>query len=236
MAEHMVVTREEWTAARRALLDKEKAFTQARDALTRERQALPWVRIDKSYVFKGPDGERSLGDLFGPHSQLVVSHFMFGPDWQEGCPSCSFWADGYDPMVVHLAARDVAFAAVSRAPLDRLQAYKARMGWSFDWVSSLDNDFNHDFKVSFTKDEIERGDVVYNYKPQGFSGEEAPGISTFIKNEGGAIYHTYSSYARGLDMMNAAYHMLDLVPKGRDEADLPFTMAWVRRHDRYDES
>ncbi len=229
-----IVSREAWRTARRCLLEKEKAFTRARDELTRERQALPWVRVEKPYRFHSATGTASLADLFGPHSQLVISHFMFGPDWQEGCPSCSFWADGYDPMVVHLAARDVAFAAISRAPIDRLEAYKARLGWSFPWVSSAGSDFNCDFEVSFTEDDLTRGKVTYNYAEQSFPTTEAPGVSVFFKGGDGAIYHTYSCFARGLDMLNVAYHILDLCPKGRDEAELPFTMAWVRRNDSYD--
>jgi len=231
-----VVPHDKWIAARKLLLAKEKAFTQARDELSRERQALPWVKIEKDYVFQGRDGQAALSDLFGSANQLIVAHFMFGPDWEEGCPSCTFWADGYDPMVVHLAARDVAFASVSRAPLDKLEAYKARMGWSFNWVSSLSNDFNEDFAVSFTEAELASGSVEYNYKSGPFPSTEAPGLSVFYKDNAGDIFHTYSCYARGLDMMNTAYHLLDLVPKGRDEAELPFTMAWVRRHDSYDET
>lgn len=229
-----VVTQDQWLEARKALLAKEKAFTKARDDLTRERQSMPWVKVEKDYVFDRPHGKVSLADLFGPARQLIIAHFMFGPDWDEGCPSCSFWADGYDPMVVHLAARDVAFAAVSRAPLEKLEAYKQRMGWSFNWVSSLGYDFNQDFGVSFSEDELASGSVAYNYKRGPFPVTEAPGLSIFYKDETGNIFHTYSCYARGLDMMNTAYHLLDLVPKGRDESELPFTMAWVRRHDSYD--
>ncbi len=229
-----VVTRDQWIAARRQLLAQEKAFTRARDALARERQSLPWVRVDKPYVFQSSDGDRSLGDLFARHSQLVVSHFMFGPDWDEGCPACSFWADGYGPMLVHLAARDVAFAAISRAPLAKLEAYKARMGWTFPWVSSLKSDFNFDFEVSFTDEAVATDQVTYNYRTGPFPMHEAPGISVFYRDEGGAIFHTYSCFARGLDMMNTAYQLLDLCPKGRDESALAFPMAWVRRRDSYD--
>ena len=229
-----VVTQEQWLEARKALLAKEKAFTRARDELSRERQAMPWVKVEKDYVFDGPNGDVSLADLFGTASQLIIAHFMFGPDWEEGCPSCSFWADGYDPMVVHLGARDVAFAAISRAPLDKLEAYKQRMGWSFNWVSSLGYDFNQDFGVSFSEDELASGKVAYNYTTGPFPVTEGPGLSIFYKNNAGDIFHTYSCYARGLDMMNTAYHLLDLVPKGRDESELPFTMAWVRRNDSYD--
>lgn len=235
MTRNEVVTQDQWLEARKALLAKEKAFTRARDELSRERQAMPWVKVEKDYVFDGPDGKVSLAELFGSASQLIVAHFMFGPNWEEGCPSCSFWADGYDPMVVHLAARDVAFAAISRAPLDKLEAYKQRMGWAFHWVSSLGYDFNQDFGVSFSEDELASGNVAYNYKTGPFPVTEAPGLSIFYKDSTGDIFHTYSCYARGLDMMNTAYHLLDLVPKGRDESELPFTMAWVRRNDSYNE-
>jgi predicted dithiol-disulfide oxidoreductase (DUF899 family) len=230
---HTTVSREEWLAARKALLAKEKAFTLQRDELSAQRRALPWVKVDKTYVFEGREGKVTLANLFDGRSQLLVYHFMFGPDWQEGCPSCSFWADNYNGIVVHLNHRDVSLVAVSRAPLEKLEQYKRRMGWTFNWVSSSGNDFNRDYHVSFTPEE--KGRAVYNYKAGSFSGEEAPGISVFAKDEAGAVYHTYSCYARGLDMLNGAYHMLDLVPKGRDEDGLPFTMAWVRRHDRYEE-
>ncbi|MGI9411522.1 MAG: DUF899 domain-containing protein, partial [Hyphomicrobiaceae bacterium] len=223
-----VVTPEEWLDARKALLAKEKEFTQAREALASQRRELPWVRIDKDYAFQGPGGKVPLADLFADHRQLIVCHFMYGPDWTEGCPSCSFWADGYDPMVVHLAARDTAFVAVSRTSLANIDAYKKRMGWHFNWVSSLDSDFNQDFAVSFTKAQMESGAVPYNYATAAFPSEEGPGLSVFYKNADGEIFHTYSCYARGLDMMNTAYHLLDLTPKGRDEDGLPFTMAWVR--------
>ncbi|MGI9520966.1 MAG: DUF899 domain-containing protein [Hyphomicrobiaceae bacterium] len=233
MAEHQVVSRNDWLVARKALLVQEKELTAARDKLARERRALPWVKIDKSYKFASSDGNLTLTDLFGNRGQLIVSHFMFAPDWDEGCTSCSFWADGYDPMVVHLAARDVSFAAVSRAPLAKLDTYKRRMGWSFPWVSSLDSDFNRDFGVTFTREELDSGLIDYNYAKQSFPLEEAPGLSVFLKENTGEVFHTYSCYARGLDMMNAAYHLLDLVPKGRDEGSLGFSMAWLRRHDQY---
>jgi predicted dithiol-disulfide oxidoreductase (DUF899 family) len=230
---HKVVSPDDWLAARKALLLKEKEFTQLRDQLSAERRALPWVMVDKTYVFEGPRGRETLADLFDGRSQLLVYHFMFGPDWKEGCPSCSFWADNYNGVVVHLAHRDVSLVGISRAPLEKLEQYKQRMGWSFKWVSSLKNDFNRDYHVSFTPEEKEN--AYYNYRVGGFSGEEAPGISVFAKDTTGDVFHTYSCYARGLDMLNGAYHLLDLVPKGRDEAGLPFTMAWVRRHDRYDD-
>jgi predicted dithiol-disulfide oxidoreductase (DUF899 family) len=235
MTDHEVVSREDWLVARKRLLAKEKDFTRARDQLSRERRELPWVRIDKPYRFAGPDGMETLSDLFAGRSQLLVYHFMFGPDWAEGCPSCSFWADNFDPAIVHLNHRDVTFVVVSRAPLDKLEAYRKRMGWSFKWLSSSGSDFNHDFHVSFAPGEMARGEVEYNYGLTRFPSDEAPGISVFYRDEDGGIFHTYSCYARGLDMLNGAYHHLDLVPKGRGEEGLPFPMAWVRRHDRYED-
>lgn len=226
-----IVSRDQWLAARKAFLQKEKAFTRLRDQLSAERRELPWVEVDKPYVFDGPQGKETLADLFDGRSQLLVYHFMFGPDWQEGCPSCSFWADNYNGIVVHLRHRDVSLVAISRAPLEKLEHYRKRMGWSFKWVSSFNNDFNRDYHVSFAPDE--KATAYYNYQAGGFPSDEAPGISVFSKDESGSIFHTYSCYARGLDMLNGAYHMLDLVPKGRDEADLPHSMAWLRRHDRY---
>jgi predicted dithiol-disulfide oxidoreductase (DUF899 family) len=228
-----IVSREAWLTARKALLAKEKELTLARDRLSAERRALPWVEVDKAYTFDGPDGPETLVDLFGKHSQLLVYHFMFGPDWEEGCPSCSFWADNYDGAVVHLAHRDVSLVAVSRAPLAKLEAYRRRMGWSFKWVSSARCDFNRDYQVSFTPEE--RKTAVYNYKPLESGSSELPGVSVFAKSDNGRTYHTYSCYARGLDALNGAYQLLDLVPKGRDEEGLSFPMAWVRRHDRYED-
>ena len=234
MESHKVVSREEWTAARQELLAKEKEFTRRRDELSRARRALPWERVEKPYLFDGPDGKESLAQLFGGKSQLVVYHLMFDPSWEEACKSCSFWADNFERNVVHLAARDVALIAVSRAPLAKLEAFKRRMGWSFKWVSSGGNDFNQDYQVSATPEEAARGEYYYNYTRQKGEFGERPGISVFFKDPGGAVFHTYSCYARGLDMMNAAYHYLDLVPKGRDEADQkPHPMAWVRYRDRY---
>ena len=230
---HPVVSRETWLEARKALLEREKALTRERDALAAARRALPWVEVTEDYRFEGEAGETWLADLFGSRSQLILSHFMFGPDWEAGCPSCSFWADGYDPMVVHLAARDVAFAAVSRAPLTSLLVYRDRMGWRFPWVSSLDSGFNRDFGVSFDEEALAAGPVVYNYRDASLHGGEAPGLSVFCRDGAGRIFHTYSCYARGLDAMNAAYQLLDIVPKGRDEQALPFPMTWVRRCDEY---
>jgi predicted dithiol-disulfide oxidoreductase (DUF899 family) len=227
------VSREDWLAARKQHLAKEKEFTRLRDQLSAERRELPWVRVEKSYVFEGPDGEETLADLFDGRSQLLVYHFMFGPGWEQGCPSCSFVSDHIDGANWHLPQRDVTLLAVSRAPLAQIEAFKARMGWRFKWVSSYGNDFNQDYHVSFTQDEMAQGQVYYNYGLEEFPSEEAPGISVFYKDPGGAMFHTYSAYARGLDMLIGAYNYLDLAPKGRDEAALPWTMAWVRHHDRY---
>jgi len=228
-----IVSEAEWLAARKQHLTKEKEFTQLRDQLSAERRKLPWVKIEKPYVFDGPNGKETLADLFGGRSQLIVYHFMFGPEWEEGCKSCSFLADHIDGSVVHLAHRDVTFVVISRAPLAKIDAFKKRMGWCFKWVSSYDNDFNFDYHVSFPNDEVANGKVYYNYGTQEFPSEEAPGVSVFYEDGSGDIFHTYSAYARGLDMLVGAYNYLDLVPKGRDEDDLDFTMAWVRHHDRY---
>ena len=211
MTEHNVVSRAEWLAARQAFLVKEKEFTQLRDQFNRERRELPWVKVEKEYRFDGPEGEETLSDLFAGRSQLVVYHFMFHPDWDTGCKSCSFWADNYNGILTHLQQRDVTHVTISRAPLAKLNAFKQRMGWQFKWVSSARNDFNHDYAVSFTQGEIESGAQVYNFETSGFPSEEAPGLSIFYKDEAGNIFHTYSTYARGLDMLNTAYHHLDLV-------------------------
>ena len=231
----LVVSREEWLAARKRHLLKEKEFTRLRDELSRQRRELPWVKVEKEYVFDAPGGKRTLFELFQGRSQLVVYHFMFGPDWEQACKSCSFWADNFNGIVVHLNHRDVTMLAVSGAPLGKIQAFKKRMGWEFDWMSSFGNDFNRDFHVSFTPDELSKGEVYYNFGLTKFPSDEAPGISVFCKNAKGEVFHTYSCYARGLDMLNGAYHYLDLVPKGRDEDGLSFTMAWVRHHDRYED-
>jgi predicted dithiol-disulfide oxidoreductase (DUF899 family) len=224
-----IVSPSEWRAERLALLAAEKAFDRERDALAARRRALPMVRLERDYRFQDMTGEVSLRDLFGDARQLIVYHFMFGPDWAEGCPSCSFWADNFDGIDVHLRARDTALVAVSKAPLDRLMAYRERMGWRFRWVSAGESGFNEDFHVSFAP-ESQGGE--YNFAPRTHGGSEMPGISVFWR-EGDAVLHSYSTYARGLDMLNGAYHFLDLTPKGRDEGDLPWTMAWVRRSDRY---
>jgi predicted dithiol-disulfide oxidoreductase (DUF899 family) len=235
MDNHKVVSRSEWTDARRRLLAEEKAFTRTRDRLSQQRRDLPWERVDKEYVFEGPSGKESLSQLFAGKSQLIVYHFMFDPSEKEGCKSCSFWADNLNGIVVHLWQRDVTLLAISRAPIDRLEEFKKRMGWTFKWVSSFGTSFNHDYCVSFTPDELATGELYYNYdkRRRPFTGE-APGISVFFKDPRGEVFHTYSCYSRGLDMLNGAYHYLDLVPKGRDEGGLPHPMAWVRHHDRYD--
>jgi predicted dithiol-disulfide oxidoreductase (DUF899 family) len=235
IADPKVVSRAEWLAARKKLLLKEKDYTRQGDALAAERRSLPWVRVDGDYVFDTPGGKESLADLFQGRSQLVVQHFMFGPGWKEGCPSCSFMADHAGGVLVHLAHRDVTFVAVSRASITEIEAFKRRMGWEFKWVSSAGNDFNFDYGVSFTKAEMAKGKVNYNYRMGAFPSEEAPGISVFYRNDAGKVFHTYSVYGRGVELMMGTYRFLDLVPKGRDEAGLPHTMAWVRHHDRYDE-
>jgi predicted dithiol-disulfide oxidoreductase (DUF899 family) len=228
-----VVSQAEWLAARKELLNKEKEFTRLRDELNRHRRELPWEKVAKEYVFDGQNGKETLGDLFGGRSQLIVYHFMLGPGWEEGCPSCSLLGDHIDGSVVHLAARDVRLVAVSRAPLSQIEVFKKRMGWRFNWVSSYGNDFNRDYHVSFSKEEMANGQMDYNYVTQKFPSEEAPGTSVFYRDGAGNIFHTYSSYGRGLDMLIGAYNWLDLAPKGRDEDGLAYTMAWVRHHDKY---
>ena len=228
-----IVTRESWLKARRDLLDREKELTRLRDQVTRERQELPWVKVEKNYSFNSIDGTRSLAQLFGNQSQLIVQHFMFGENWDEGCPMCSFWADNHDAMMVHLSQRDVSLVAVSRGPIEKLLAYKQRMGWQFEWVSSSDSTFNFDFQVSFTPDILESGQASYNYRPFAGQMEEMPGFSVFLKDEDGTVYHTYSLFSRGLDALNPAYQFLDLLPRGRNEGELPYPMSWVRRHDSY---
>ena len=235
MEPHKVVSHDEWIAARKAYLTEEKAFTRARDELSRKRRALPWERVEKNYMFDTPDGKQSLADLFAGKGQLIIYHFMLGPGWEAGCPSCSFLADHFDGAAVHLAQRDVSFVVVSRAPLPQIEAFKRRMGWRFKWVSSFGSDFNHDYQVSMTPQEKASGKVMYNYEIiESFPSEERPGVSVFYKNAAGEVFHTYSTYGRGLDMLIGAYHFLDLAPKGRDEDALQWSMAWVRHHDRYD--
>ena len=229
-ADHQVVPHEKWVEARLALLATEKEFTRARDALTRQRQELPWEAVEKEYVFDGPAGPQTLGELFDGRTQLVVYHFMFEPEWDEGCPHCSFWADNFDPVIVHMNARDTTMIAISRAPLAKLRPYQQRMGWSFQWVSSFENDFNRDFAVSFAPDEMEK--PVYNYGTISPHNAEREGVSVFSQDSDGRIFHTYSAYARGIDLLNTAYNYIDLVPRGRDEEGRS-PQFWVRRHDEY---
>ena len=229
-----MVDHDEWLAERKRLLAEEKEFTRRRDELSRRRRELPWERIEKEYVFEGAHGRHTLSELFDGRSQLVVYHFMFDPEWDEGCKSCSFWADNFDPNVVHLKARDVTMVAVSRAPYEKLAAYKQRMGWGFDWFSSDEADFNFDFGVSFAPEDLER-EGAYNYGSQAPHMAEREGLSVFYKDDDGSVFHTYSAYARGIDLMNTAYNYLDLVPKGRDEEVGRPPQYWVRRHDEYDE-
>ena len=231
--DHKVVPLKEWLAVRKALLAKEKKFTRLRDQLNQQSRDLPWVQVEKEYVFEGPRGKEALADLFDGKGQLIVYHFMFGSGWKEGCPHCSFWADHFDSVGLHLGQRDTALAVVSRAPWKEIAPFKKRMGWRFKWVSSFGTEFNYDYQVSARPEQLASGEVVYNYAPSKMTIEERPGISVFYKDDDGRIFHTYSCYARGLDMLNGAYHWLDLVPKGRDETG-SHKMAWVRLHDEYD--
>jgi predicted dithiol-disulfide oxidoreductase (DUF899 family) len=228
-----VVPAAEWLAARKAFLAKEKEFTRLRDELSRQRRELPWEKVEKAYTFQGPHGMATLADLFGKRSQLVIYHFMLGPGWAEGCPSCSYLADHFDGTTIHLANRDTMLAAVSHAPYAEIEVFKKRMGWKFPWYSSFGGDFNFDYRVSFTPDELDSGKVNYNYDRVEFPAAEAPGLSVFSKDASGEVFHTYSTFARGLDMLVGTYNFLDLTPKGRDEEGLAHTMAWVRHHDKY---
>ena len=229
--QHAIVSQAEWLAARQALLAKEKEFTKARDQLSEARRALPWVKIDKAYAFDGPNGKQTLAELFDGRGQLVIYHFMFGPDWNAGCPHCSHWADNFNGIIVHLNQRDVTMVAISRAPLAKLEAYKQRMGWTFKWFSSSGTDFNFDYHVSFTPQQVAVKNALYNFVQQDPGVSEREGVSVFFKDERGDIFRTYSTFARGIDMLNTDYNYLDLVPKGRDEGGRgPY---WVRRHDEY---
>ena len=228
---HPVVSHDEWLDARRSLLAKEKEFTRLREELSQQRRALPWEAVAKDYSFEGPDGNQGLSELFAGRSQLIVYHFMFAPDWDAGCPHCSFWADNFNEIIVHLNQRDVTMIAVSHAPYGKLAAYRKRMGWTFKWVSSNGTDFNFDYQASFTPEQIAEKKALYNFAVQDPGVAEREGISVFYKDESGRLFHTYSTYARGIDIANAAYHYLDMVPKGRDEHGRgPY---WVRRHDEY---
>ena len=229
--DHAVVPHEHWIEARQALLAKEKGFTRLRDEIAQARRDLPWERIEKSYTLDGPDGKETLADLFGSCSQLIVYHFMFDVTEDEGCKHCSFWADNFNGIWPHLRAHDTAFVAISRVPRAKLAAYEKRMGWSFKWLSSFETDFNRDLGVTFTEEEIANGRAFYNYKLQDSPDTEREGISVFYKDPNSTVYHTYSTYARGIDLVNGAYNFIDLTPKGRDEGDRP--QSWVRRHDEY---
>jgi len=232
MQRHKIVSADQWIKARKELLKKEKQFTRLRDDLSRQRRALPWAAVEKAYVFDGPQGQQTLSDLFDGRSQLIVYHFMFAPRQDAGCPHCSRWADSFNGAIAHLNHRDVTMIAVSRAPYPKLAAYKKRMGWTFKWVSSANTDFNFDYSVSFTPEDLADGKVFYNYKNQEEESSEREGVSVFYKDPDGRIFHTYSTYARGIDMLNVDYQYLDLVPKGRDEGNRgPY---WVRRHDEYE--
>lgn len=232
---HRVVSRREWLEKRVALLEEEKELMRRRDEMAAKVRELPWVRVEKAYSFDAPTGKQSLADLFGSKTQLVVYHFMFDPTWSQGCKSCSFIADHYNPLVVHLAHRDISLVTVSKAPIEQIEAFRKRMGWTFPWVSGAHNEFGHDFGVSFTDQELRGDDVVYNFNRKPYPIRELPGLSVFIKDSGGAIYHTYSTYARGLDNFLTAYQYMDVTPKGRDEAESP-GMGWLRHHDRYDQA
>ena len=229
--QHKVVSQQQWLTARTALLAKEKEFTKARDDLSRLRRKLPWIKVEKNYVFEGANGKQALAELFDGRSQLIIYHFMFGPDWDAGCPHCSHWADNFNSIVVHLNHRDVTMIAVSRAPYAKIAAYRKRMGWTFNWLSSFESDFNFDYHVSFTPDAIAAKRAMYNFELQDPEASEREGVSIFFKDDAGSVFHTYSAYARGIDLLSADYNYLDLVPKGRDENGRgPF---WVRRHDEY---
>jgi predicted dithiol-disulfide oxidoreductase (DUF899 family) len=237
---HPVVSRDRWLAERKGLLAREKELTRLRDQIAGERRALPWVRIEKDYAFDAPEGRRTLAELFEGRRQLLVQHFMLAPGWEQGCPSCSFMADHTDGMTVHLAHRDVTLVAISRAPLAEIEQFRRRMGWQFKWVSSHGNDFNYDFGVSFTPEEMAKGEVYYNYGSWRFPAEEVPfpsgelpGVSVFYTDEAGDVFHTYSTYGRGVEVMMGTYRLLDLTPKGRDEKNVDYKMEWVRHHDRY---
>lgn len=227
-----VVSPAEWLAARKEFLAKEKEFTRLRDELSRQRRELPWEKVEKKYLFDGPNGTETLADLFDGRTQLIVYHFMLGPGWKEGCPSCSYLADSFDGAAIHMAQRDTTLAIISRATLPEIHTFQKRMGWQFKWVSSFGSDFNYDFQVSATSDEKAGGKAYYNYEVGEFPSDERPGASVFYKR-GDDIFHTYSAYARGLDILLPTYNFLDLTPKGRDEGALPYPMAWIRHHDRY---
>ena len=230
-----VVSQEEWVAARKQFLEKEKQHTRQGDALAAERRQLPWVKVEKRYVFDTPSGKKTLAELFEERSQLIVYHFMFAPEWEEGCPSCSILGDHIDGSVIHLANRDLTLIAVSRAPLAKLEAFKKRLGWRFKWASSFGNDFNWDYNVSFSPEEVAKGEMYYNFQKGFFPSEEGPGVSVFFKDEKGDVFHTYSSYGRGVEPLMGVYEYMDRAPLGRHEEGLPFPMAWRRHHDKYEQ-
>lgn len=234
LAGHRVVSRDQWLKERITLLAEEKAFTRQREQMSAKVRSLPWVKVDKTYTFDSPTGKKSLAHLFGPHSQLLVYHFMFDPTWSQGCKSCSFVADHYNPLVVHFAHRDTAFVTVSKAPIETLEPFRKRMGWTFPWVSAAHTDFGRDFGVSYTDQELADGTASYNYNSGTYPIRELPGLSVFYKDPKGTIYHTYSTFARGLDTFLGMYHYLDVTPKGRDEA-AGEGMDWLRHHDRYED-
>jgi predicted dithiol-disulfide oxidoreductase (DUF899 family) len=231
--DHPVVSHEEWLAARTAFLAREKEFTRSRDELSRQRRELPWERVEKEYAFDGAGDRQTLAELFGDRSQLLAYHFMFSPEWDEGCPHCSFWADNFNGIDVHLRARDASLVAISRAPLAKIEDFKKRMGWNFAWLSSSQSDFNYDYNVSFTPEQRSSGSAYFNYAKGDPGFEDREAASMFYKDATGAMFHTYSCYGRGIDILNGAYNWLDMAPKGRDEDALEFTQAWVRHHDRY---
>ncbi len=233
MLSNPVVSRQEWLEARRVLLATEKEETKLRDKIRADRQNMPWVKVDKTYTFDTPAGKKTLAELFDGRSQLMIYHFMFGPDWEAGCPGCSFLSDHIDGTLAHLNNHDVTYVTVSRAPLDKIQAYKTRMGWKFPWVSSVSSDFNFDYHVSFTKEELESGKVFYNFREisSDDANDELPGMSAFIRDENGNVYHTYSDYARGGEEILTTLMILDRAPKGRNETS---TLSFVKRHDEYD--
>ena len=229
LEEHKIVSENDWVEARKSLLLKEKEFTVLRDKLNQQRRELPWKAVNKEYLFEGPNGKETLTELFDGRSQLIAYHFMFDPSWDAGCPHCSFWADNFNDIIVHLNQRDVTMVVASMAPYSKLAEYERRMGWD----SSYDSDFNFDFDVSFTPEEVDKKEAFYNYDLQDTNSPEREGVSVFYKDPASQVFHTYSAYARGIDMLNVAYHYLDLVPKGRDEEDQEFRQFWVRRHDEY---
>jgi predicted dithiol-disulfide oxidoreductase (DUF899 family) len=235
MQSHKIVSRDEWIAARRELLAKEKTLLKAKDDVRRDTRELPWVKVDKNYVFEGPNGKETLADLFAGRSQLVVKHFMMAPGWKEGCLGCSFGADQVDGSVVHLVNHDVMFVAISRAPYPEIADYHKRMGWKFKWVSSNGSDFNYDYNVSFTEADKARGKVFYNFEEMDYAIDELPGYSVFYKDEAGDIFHTYSTFARGTELVGGVYGFLDVTPKGRNEPPGGNLTSWVRRHDEYGE-